>query len=80
MNSLVNNVKVTNADSVNRSVKHNLNLACFEKHDDAPQTLVKDHVERKVVLTDPMSKMRYVLERGRLMDRSNYSVKIAKLT
>lgn len=62
------------------SVERNFVSARFEKHFRALQALVNANVERMVTLADAMSKVEKLLESGLSINRSDYSVKISKLT
>lgn len=58
MSSLINDVKIAKADSVEMSVERNLILARFEEHVRSLQTQVKANVDRKATFTDTMAKLR----------------------
>lgn len=67
---LANTMKDAKADIVKIYVERNLNLARFEKHVRAVQTLVDANVERKVTFTDAMAKIRELLESDFLINSS----------
>lgn len=76
-NSLINNVNVAKADIVKMSVESNFILDRFEEHVHALQALVNTNVERKGPLTDAVAKIRQLLESGRSINCSEYSLKIS---
>lgn len=55
--SLSNNRKNRNADSVKSFVERDLVLDLFEEHVQALQTLANIYVERKITLTEPIQKI-----------------------
>lgn len=76
--SFINDVKVAKADSVKMAVESNLILACFDEHVRTLQTLVNVIVDQKVTFTDTMKTTEELLESGRSISESDYSVKISK--
>lgn len=80
MDGVFNDVKVAKANSIKMPVERNLALTRFKKHMQTIHTLVTAHVKRKVMIVEAMAKIRELLERGRLVNRLEYFVKIAKST
>lgn len=78
VDSLINNLKIWKANSVEMSVERYLICARFEEHVCALQTLVDANVEQKVTLTDVMATVRELLESVRSSNKSDYSLKITK--
>lgn len=76
LDSLIKNVKFAKADSVKISVESNLIFAGFKEHVCALQVLVIAKMERKVVLSDAMRKLKDLLESGYSIQKSDCSVKI----
>lgn len=61
------------------SVKRNLILGSFEDHFCALQASVNENVDRKVTLTDAITKIRELLQISLSINLSDYSVKISKV-
>lgn len=76
---MISGVKFAKADSVKMFVEMVLILARVKEHVCALQTLVNANVKRKLTLTDPVAKIKRLLQSGRLIDGSDFSVNIAKL-
>lgn len=76
--NLVDNIKVAKVDSV-KLFERNLILAHFHDLIRALLTLVNANKKRNVTLTRALAKNQELLESGRLVDRSNYSVNISRL-
>lgn len=77
---LPNDVKVVKAYSVKMSDKPNFILTRFKKLVCALQALVYASVMQKVTLTKATATLRELLKSDGSINKSNYSVKISKLT
>lgn len=62
------------------SIEQKLVLARFEEYIRWLRTMVNANVERKVMLTKVIAKIRNLLASSLSINRSDYSVKIAELT
>lgn len=80
VNSLNYSVKIAKVDSIKMFVERNMILARSDKHVRALQTLVNPNVKRKVTLKGAMARNTELLESGRSIVCSEYSVNIVKLT
>lgn len=76
-NSQNKDVEVAKVDSVIIIIERNLILERFEKDARALHNPVIANVEQKVTLSGTRAKIRELLEGGRLIDRSDYSVNIS---
>lgn len=66
--SLVSEVKVANAGSVEMSIEWNMILICFEKHIRALQALVNANMEHKLTITDAIANIMEQLDSVRSMN------------
>lgn len=80
MDSLNNKVKAAKADIVILIIESKMKLSRFEEHVCSLQALVNGNVERMMSLTEAMTRARKLLENDRSINKSDYSVKIPKLT
>lgn len=72
--------KADGVKSVTIFVENNLIFFRFEEYVRALQALINAHVERKVTSIYAMMKVRKLLGRGHLINKSDYFEKISKLT
>lgn len=78
--SLNNDVKVAKPESIKMGVVNNLKLAHNEEHVRALQTHDNVERERNVTFKDALMTVRDLLGSGRIINKSEYPVNIAKLT
>lgn len=80
VNSLINDVKIAKAESVEMFVEKNLTLARFKEHFRLLWRMVSANVELMVTLSDAMAKMKKMPKRARSLDRLDYSLNIERPT
>lgn len=78
MDSFIYDERVAREASVKMSGERHLILACFEEQVGDLQALVKANVAQILTLREAMTTVTELLESGRSINKSDYSVKIPK--